>query len=95
MILNIPLITYLQLLHKCQQTLINEQLCKIHLHHRHADYQPGDSIILLTDNPSSLQDRAFGPFLITQVHTNGTVTFQRSQFIQERINIRRIKPYRT
>ena len=65
------------------------------MHRRHADYQPGDSILLLTENPSALQDRAFGPFLITQVHTNGTVTFQRSQFIQESINIRRIKPYCT
>ena len=95
MILNIPLITDLQRLHKCQQTLNDEQLRQNNLHQRHADSQPGDSILLLTDNPSSLQDRAFGPFLITQVHTNGTVTFQRSQFIQECINIGRIKPYRT
>ena len=47
------------------------------------------------DIPSSLQDQTFGPFLINQVHTDSTVTFQRSQFIQERINIQRIKPYRT
>ena len=95
MILNIPLITDLQLLHKRGQTLIDEQLRQNILHRRHANYQPGDSILLLTDNPLSLQNRAFGPFLITQVHTNGTVTFQRSQFIQERINIRQIKPYCT
>ena len=95
MILDIPLITDLQLLHKRRQTLIDDQLRRSNLHQRHADYQPGGSILLLTENPSSIQNRAFGPFLITQVHTNGTVTFQRSQFIQERINIRRIKPYRT
>ena len=95
MTLNIPLITDLQLPHQHRQTLIDKQLQQSNLHHQHADYQPGDSILLLMDNPSSLQDCAFGPFLITQVHTNGTVTFQRSQFIQERINIPQIKPYCT
>ena len=33
-----------------------------------------------------------GPFKIVKVHTNGTVSIQRSPTILERINIRRIQP---
>ena len=58
------------------------------------DYQPGDDIIILTDNPTTLQDRENGPFRVIQVHTNGTITIQRTPHIVERINIRRVKPYR-
>jgi hypothetical protein len=35
-----------------------------------------------------------GPFTITKVHDNGTVTIDRGNF-HETINIRRIKPYHT
>ena len=52
------------------------------------DYQPGDDILILTDNSTTLQDRRIGPFPITQVHTNGTVTIQHTPHIVERINIR-------
>ena len=58
------------------------------------DYQPGDQILILTNNPTTLQDRGIGPFTIIQVHTNGTITIQRTPHIVERINIRRVKPYR-
>ena len=34
-----------------------------------------------------------GPYAITQVHTNGTVTIRLSDNVTERINIRWIKPY--
>ena len=58
------------------------------------DYQPGDEISILTNNTATLQDRGIGPFSIIQVHTNGTITFQRTPHIVERINIRRVKPNR-
>jgi hypothetical protein len=45
-------------------------------------------------NPSKLEDKAIGPFTIHQVHVNGTVTIQRTPYVRERINIRRIRPYR-
>ena len=34
-----------------------------------------------------------GPYPIVEVHINGTVTIQRGSY-QERIHIRRIKPYK-
>ena len=57
------------------------------------DYQPGDDILILTDNPTTLQDRGIGPFRIIQVHTNGTITIQHTPHIVERINICQVKPY--
>ena len=45
-------------------------------------------MLILTNNPTTLQDCGIGPFTITQVHTNGTITFQRTSHIVERINIR-------
>ena len=41
-----------------------------------------------------LDQRWDGPYEITQVHVNGTVTIQLKQNVTERINIRRIKPYK-
>ena len=94
MILNIPLIADLHQLHARRQIIIDERLRRANLRRRPMDYQPGDDILILTDNPTTLQDRGIGPFRIIQVHTNGTITIQRTPHIVERINIRRVKPYR-
>ena len=94
MILNIPLLADLHQLHVRRQIIIDERLRHANLRRRPMDYQPGDDIIILTDNPTTLQDREIGPFRIIEVHTNGTITIQRTQHIVERINIRRVKPYR-
>ena len=74
-------------LHERRQIIINERLRRANLRRRTFDYQPGDQILILTNNPTTLQDRGIGPFTITQVHTNGTITFQRTPHIVERINI--------
>ena len=57
------------------------------------DYQPGDEILILTNNPTTLQDRGIGPFTITQVHTNGTITFQCTLHIVEGIDTFHVKLY--
>ena len=94
MVLNIHMITDLLQLHERRQVIIDDRLRRANLCRRTFDYQPGDEILILTTDPTTLQDRGIGPFSITQVHTNGTITFQRTPHIVERINIRRIKPYR-
>ena len=45
-------------------------------------------------NPGKLEARAHGPYPIVQVYTNGTIDIMRSQHVRERINIRRVIPYR-
>ena len=93
MILNIPLITDLQLIYQRRQVIIDKCLCHANFRRRSYDYKVGDEILILLDNPTTLDDRGRGPYTIIQVHANGTVTFQRTMHITERINIRRIKPF--
>ena len=83
LMLNIPLNTDLLDLHKRRQIIIDERLRRANLRHKTFDYQPGDEILILTNNPTTLQDRGIGPFTITQVHTNGTITLQRTPHIVE------------
>ena len=59
------------------------------------DYQPNDQVLMLTYKPDKLEPCAHGPYTINRVHANGTVTLQTKPNVTERINIRRIKPYRS
>ena len=53
----------------------------------------GDEILILLDNPTTLDDHGRGPYSIIQVHANGTVTFQQTMHIMEQINFHCIKPF--
>jgi ribosomal protein L21E len=62
-------------------------------------YAPGDEVLIVLDPDErrghpKLNKPTKGPYTITQVHPNGTVTLARGN-ISETINIRRIKPYHT
>ncbi|KAG7340293.1 integrase core domain containing protein [Nitzschia inconspicua] len=93
MILNIPLITDLQQLQKRRQQLIDQRLILANTKRFSYDYAIGDEVLKLTYNPDKLQPRATGPYKITRVHQNGTLSIQLSPGVVERINIRRVKPY--
>jgi hypothetical protein len=41
-----------------------------------------------------MQERAIGHFNITRVHCNGTLTIRRSAHVTERIDIRRLRPFK-
>jgi len=57
------------------------------------DYKVGDFVFLLTkDIQRKLAAVKKGPFRITIIHTNVTVTIQRSRNVTERVNIRRLFP---
>ena len=72
----------------------NKSLQTVNYNVQTFDYQTGDEILILTNNPTKLQDCGIVPFSITQVHMNSTITFQRTLHIVECITIRRVKPYR-
>ena len=94
MFLDIPLTANLQQIRDNRQRLIDENLRRENLKRRTYDYQAGQEVLLLVPDPDKLEPRAIGPFTIHQVHTNGTVSILRNPHVLERINIRRIKPYR-
>ena len=58
------------------------------------DYAVGDKVLLKADHQEKLravQRVNCGPYLITRVHTNGTVTIARGA-VSEQINVRRVSP---
>jgi hypothetical protein len=93
MLLPIPIIAnYNNLCHHCQ-TLIDNNKCHKNLCRRFSDYKLGDEILKIVYSPATLQEHAIGPFIIQQVHVNGTLTTLSANNIYERINIRRVRPY--
>ena len=94
MVFDIPLIADWQLIRDKRQQLIDQRLLLANRKKFSYDYRVGDEVLKLVYKPHKLQPRATGPFPIETVHTNGTVTIRLSPTTIERINIRRIKPYK-
>ena len=95
MLLPIPIITNLRLLREKRQVLINKANLIENQRRKSHDYNIGDQFLIKNFKPTALQERYYGPFVITQVHSNGTVSYILNQAIIDRINVRRIKPYFT
>ena len=95
MLLPIPIIVDLQQLREKRQTLIDYNNLRENSRRRYHDYTIGDQMMILAYKPnlSALEARAKGPYTITQVHNNGTVSYMLNEHVIDRINIRRIKPY--
>ena len=94
MIWNIPLLPDFQALNLRRQLKVDQNLVKMNSKRHDHDYQVGQRVLLMNPNPSKLGPITSGPFTITQVYVNGTVRVQRTPIVSERINIRRIRPYR-
>ncbi len=84
----IPVLTDFNLIRQRRQTMIYEN-------NRHAihDYHIGDRVLLVTYDPTKLQGSQTGPYTITEVHGNGTITILRATGALEHINIRHVGPY--
>jgi transposase InsO family protein len=93
MVLPIPLIANYEHYRARRQARIDENSRKENLRRQFKDYTVGDEVLILAYKPNKLDPRATGPFVISQVHANGTVTIQRNNHVYQRINIRRVKPY--
>lgn len=59
-------------------------------------YRVGDLVLIRRDRTNDIRPKlakpTFGPFRVTAVHSNGTVTIQRRRY-SEHIHIRRLVPY--
>jgi hypothetical protein len=87
MFLNIPLIANLQTIQDKPQVLIDENLRHQNQKQRSFDYAINQEVLVKVPNPRKLDNRAEGPYLITQGHANGTITIRRNAHVTERINI--------
>ena len=94
MFLNLPLQADLQALQQNRQLLVDKNLMSANNRRLNYDYQPGQMVYMKTVSPTKLGERSEGPFQIVHVHTNGTVTIRRNEYVTERVNIRRVFPTR-
>jgi hypothetical protein len=94
MFLNIPLIADWHAITRKREHLIHENLMQENQRRRRFDYTPDQLILKKKWKPTKLGERTTGPYKIIQVHVNGTVTIELKEGITERINIRRIIPYK-
>jgi hypothetical protein len=92
MFLNLPLQADFHALHQRRQELVQKNLLFANQRCVRHDFQPGQRI-LVKEFSTKLGQRTEGPFLVQRVHTNGTITIQRTPTITERINTRRVFPY--
>jgi len=94
MFLNIPLIADWHAVTKRREHLVNENLMRENKKRRRHDYAVDHRVLKKRHNPTKLGPRTTGPYRVVQTHVNGTVTIELKHGVTERINIRRIIPYR-
>ena len=63
--------------YQCRKVIIDKCRCHANFHHRSCDYKVGDEILILVlDNPTTLDDCGRGPYSNIQVYAYGIVIFQ-------------------
>ena len=95
MFLDVPLIADIMTLSQRCQLMVDQALHYANQRRISHDYQVNERVLVRVTDPSKMDEKFIGPFRITQVHVNGNVTIRRSPNVTERINIRRLKPYRS
>ncbi|EJK73298.1 hypothetical protein THAOC_05083, partial [Thalassiosira oceanica] len=91
---NIPVSVDLPAIQQRRQAKVDADLLRLNSKRYSHDYRVGERVLKLIHDPIKLEDRWEGPYPITRVHSNGNVTMELRAGISERINLRRIKPYR-
>ena len=96
MFVDIPYVADILTISRSRQALIDSRLLKENAKRISHDYRIGEPV--MKKSILSLSDKLLplftGPYIIEQVHTNGTCTIRLTPNQTERINIRRLKPYR-
>ncbi len=94
MFLNIPLIADWRAITQRREHVINENLIRENQKQHHYSYVPQQRILKMKWSPHKLSKCTSGPYQILQTHVNGTLTVELRPGVSERINIRRVIPYR-
>jgi len=93
MLVNIPYIADFLTLRNTRQLQINKRLLRANASRIPNNFQVNDLIMARNNSATSKLDPVWiGPFPITRIHTNGTVTFSHPHGVLERRNIQQIKP---
>ena len=76
-----------------RRRLIDQRLITTNTKRYSYDYNVGDEVLKLRDQPDKLEPRADGPCRVERVHANGTLSIGLQLGVIERISLRRLKPY--
>jgi hypothetical protein len=91
---NIPLIADWHAITQRREHLINENFIRENLKRRRYDDVPQQRVLKKKWKPHKLGERTSGPYRVLRTHVNGTLMIELRHGVSERINIRRVIPYR-
>ena len=94
MFLNIPLVADWHTITRTREHHVNESLRRQNRRRRRFDYTVGQRVLKKIFDPTKLGPRTEGPYPILRVHVNGNITLRLRPGVTERINIRRVIPYK-
>ena len=87
MLFDIPVIADLEAVRNKKQLLVDTNLIRSNKRRIHYNYQQIQRIMVVTEDPTKLEQRTHGPYLINQIFTNGTVDLQLSAGNPSTVNI--------
>ena len=91
---NIPLIADWHAITQKHEHSVNENLIQEKNICRRYDHIQNQKVLKIRHNPRKLGHRTAGPYKVLQTHVNGTLIIELKPGISERINIRRVIPYK-
>ena len=94
MFLNVPLVANWQTIARAREQHVNENLRRANRKRIQYDYVPGQQVLKKVHDRTRLGVKTTGPYTIDRVHVNGNLTILLRPGVTERINIRRVIPYR-
>jgi hypothetical protein len=94
MIANQPLAFDFDAINKQRQLRVDKDIQRINSKRYDYDYKVGQQVMKRIFDFTKLDPQWEGPFVINQVYVNGNVTIQLTPHVRERVNIRKIKPYK-
>jgi hypothetical protein len=93
MLFDIPFLADWCEIGKRRQQLVDRDNIRKNKRRLDFDYKVGQKVTIRKDGVlRKAEDKNTGPFVITQVHCNGTIRIQRGS-VSERLNIRRVDPW--
>ena len=94
MIFNIKHVADWEAIKQRKQKIINQNNARENKKRLKHNYNVNDMVLLERHDAREYESPYLGPFKITEVYTNGTVTIKKGA-VYERVNIRRLVPFRT
>mmetsp|Transcript_27436 Transcript_27436/g.40868 ORF Transcript_27436/g.40868 Transcript_27436/m.40868 type:complete len:1328 (-) Transcript_27436:212-4195(-) len=94
MLHNLPVTFDFDSINNRRQLRVDKDIQRINSKRISYDYKLGDQVMKKKFEYTKLDPRWDGPFPITQVHVNGNITIRLRPHLSERLNIRRVKPYK-